>query len=106
MPEAVRLDQIVHLKVRSADDPERNRSAALMAAYVHAEQVRSFRRLLFPRLALAALVWIIVVPRMLTTTALWVGVALISSVAVAAAIAEWRADHQLSEALADGHPRL
>ena len=52
--------RIIELRAGGPDDPDGSRTAEVLGAYFHAEHVRAFRRLLWPRLALVALIWLLV----------------------------------------------
>lgn len=75
------------------DDPEGRRTAAVLAAYFHAEHMKAFRLLLWRRLGVVATIWFLVgvTTNFLSNKALVVGLAAVGAFAAWAAIVEWRA---------------
>jgi len=101
VPRATRLD--IDLKACDANDPGGHRAASVLAAYFHAAHTRAFRQLLWRRLAVVAVVaWLIeATTPLLPGSDLVVALLALGAVAVAAAIAEWRAENAL-RALSEG----
>ena len=89
--------QIVELTACPMDDPEALRAAAVLAAYFNAEQTRAFRRLIWPRLAVGtAIAWFVeALTPMLPKVDFVAALLACGAVAIAAAIAEWRAESAL-----------
>lgn len=88
--------QIIELQAGGPDDPNASRTAAVLAAYFHAEHTRTFRRLLWRRLALVATGWSLVSIIMLSKMALCVGLGVLGGAAAWAAVMEWRASKRLN----------
>jgi len=92
---------VFELEAGGPSDPDGSRSAAVLTAYLHAEQMRTFRQLLWPRLGALGVAWLVLG----TLTALFSrmvfvgGIVFLAGVAIAAAIAEWRASEHLNELL-------
>ena len=95
--------QIIELKAGGRDDPDGTRTAAVLAAYFHAEHMQAFRRLLWRRLGVVATVWFLVgvTTEFLSKNALVVGLAVLGAVAAWVAIVEWRAAERLNTLLAE-----
>ena len=93
--------QIIEVKAGGPEDPDGSRTAAVLDAYFHAEHIRAFRLILWRRLALFGLVWVLVavMTSVLSRNAFVEGVAVLVTVGVGAAIAEWRAAEKLSDIL-------
>jgi hypothetical protein len=89
--------RIIELKACGPDDPDGSQSAAVLAAYFHAEHMKAFRQLLWRRLGLGALGWFLVgvTTDVLSRNALFVGLGLMVVVAAWAAVVEWRAGKRL-----------
>jgi len=100
--------QIIELKAGGPEDPDRSRAAAVLAAYFHAEHVRSVRQLLWRRLALAGLAWVLAETLMpaISGAAFVGGLAVLLTVGGGAAVAEWRASEQLKDLLEGPAKRL
>ncbi|OFW31206.1 MAG: hypothetical protein A3H97_09920 [Acidobacteria bacterium RIFCSPLOWO2_02_FULL_65_29] len=79
------------------------RTAIVLSAYVHAEHMKAFRRLLWRRLAIAAAIWLIVATTtsLLSRGAVLAGVLIVGAVACWAAFLEWSADNRLSALVAE-----
>jgi hypothetical protein len=93
--------QIIELKAGGPDDPGRRRTAAVLSAYFHAEQMRTCRRLLWRRLAMVGLVWLLAaaLTAVISRIAFVGGLAVLVTIGSGAAVAEWRASEELSELL-------
>ena len=102
MPPNASPHQIIELKAGGPDDPDGSRTAAVLDAYFHAEHMRTFRRLLWRRLAVVATVWFLIgiTTEILPENALFVGLGLLGAVAAWAAVVEWRAAERLSRLVA------
>ena len=89
--------QVIELSACGPDDPDGRRAATVLGAYVHAEQAQVFRRLLWRRLAVIALiVWLLeATTPLLPRTALVISFLLFGAIGVAAAVAEWRTQKRL-----------
>lgn len=89
--------QIVGLKPSGQDDRGEQRTSTLLAAYFNAEDLHSFRQLLWRRLAVIAVVaWLVdtMMPLSAGDGLPMLYVALLAA-AVIAAVAEWRAANTL-----------
>src|SRR5262245_48051439 len=75
-------------------------NTALLRLSIDAEQMKVFCQLVFRRLALLATIWLIVAGALLSTSALWVGLTVLATLAAWAAIASWCADRRLATRLA------
>jgi hypothetical protein len=86
------------LKACGPDDRDGQRAASVLAAYFNAEQTRAFRQLLWRRLlAGAVFAWLIeATTPLLPGTGLVVALLAFGAAAIAAAVAEWRAETTLS----------
>ena len=75
----------------------------MLAAYFHAEHMKAFRRLLWRRLALVAVMWLLVatMTTLIPTNVYPVGLGILGIAAVGAALVEWRAAKRFSGLLAD-----
>lgn len=75
----------------------------MLSAYLHAEDMKAFRRVLWPRLALVAAMWIIVAATtsLLSRRVMLAGLVVLGAVACWAALLEWTAANRLSALLAD-----
>ena len=75
--------------------------AAVLGAYLHANQMRTFRRLLWPRLLALGLGWFVLgtLTSLFSRLALVGGVVFLLAVAAAVLVAEWRASEDLNELL-------
>jgi hypothetical protein len=95
--------QIFELKAGGADDPDGLRTAAVLNAYFQAEHAKVFRRLLWRRLAIAALILSVVAltSHLLSHGAALAGFLIVGLVAGWAAFLEWSADSRLGALLAD-----
>lgn len=93
--------QIIEVQAGGPEDPDGSRTAALLDAYFHTEHIRAFRRLLWRRLGLFGLVWVLVaaLTSVLSRNAFVEGLALLFTVGVGAAVTEWRAAEKLSDIL-------
>lgn len=93
--------QIIELKARGPGDPNGSKTAAVLSAYFHAEHMRTFRQLLWKRLAIGGLVWVLAatLTSEISRSAFVGGVAVLVMVGGGAAVAEWRAAEQLHELL-------
>ncbi len=85
MGEAV--PRYVELKAGAPDDPDGLRTATVLSAYFHAEQMKAFRRLLWRWLAIAAAIWFIVT----FATSLFSRGTMLTGLAVLGALACWGA---------------
>src|SRR5262249_54912543 len=88
---------IVELTAGGPGDAHGLRTAAVLAAYFQAGQVREFRRVLSERLAVAALVWLLVgmLTSALSPGTVIAGLVLIGTAIVWAIVLEWRAGERL-----------
>ena len=89
--------QFMALKACGPDDPDGMRTATVLSAYLHAEEMRAFRRLLWRRLIAGAAAWLMLA---LTTTllsrgAIVIGFAVLGGLACWAAAIEWNAVRRL-----------
>ena len=93
--------QIIELKAGGPEDPDGSRAPAVLAAYFHAEHTRTFRQLLWRRLGMLGLVWLLAgtLTSVISRNALVGGVAVLVTVGGGAAVAEWRAAEKLNELL-------
>ena len=100
--------QIIELKAGGPEDPHGSRTAVVLAAYFHAEHTRTFRQLLWRRLALVGGVWALAaaLTPAISRTVFVGGVAVLIAVGGGAAIIEWRAAEKLSELLEGRAKRL
>lgn len=91
-PGATDPPRTIELKAHSPNDPDGAHTAAVLAAYLRAEQMAIFRRLLWRRLAVAASVWLLLgAASIVPFVGVIVGTGLMLVVAIAAGIADWRA---------------
>jgi Flp pilus assembly protein TadB len=90
--------EVVELKACGPEDPDGSKTAAVLGAYFEAEHARAFRRLLWLRLAVAAIVWVLIgtTTSLIGLSAVFAGLTVIGAAAVFAAIVEWRAERRLS----------
>jgi hypothetical protein len=100
--------QFVELRACGPDDPDGLRTAAVLSAYLHAEGMKAFRRMLWPRLALVATTWIVVTATtsLLSRRVMLAGLVVLGAVACWAALLEWTAANRLSALLADLPPSV
>ena len=98
MPGSPSSGQIIEFQASGPEDPDGSRTAAVLDAYFHAEHIRAFRQLLWRRLALVGLLWVLVaaLTSLLSRNAFIEGLAVLGTVGVGAAVAEWRAGEKLS----------
>ena len=89
--------QVIELPACGPDDPDGRRAAIVLGAYVHAEQAQVFRRLLWRRLAVIALVaWILeATTPLLPQTVFVISFLAFGAIGVTAAVAEWRTQKRL-----------
>jgi hypothetical protein len=88
---------VVEVTSCGADDPDGSRAACVLAAYFHAEHMRTFRRLLWRRLALFAAVFLVSAAAIsLPERACVIGGGVLVATAAWAAILEWRAEQKLT----------
>lgn len=108
MPQGALPKEFIELKACGPDDPDGTRTTAVLAAYFHAEHSRAFRRLLWPRLGMVAIVWFLVgaTTDVLSKSAVFVGLALLGGAAAWAAVIEWRAAVRLERLLAHNRRAL
>jgi hypothetical protein len=94
--------QIVELTACPTDDPEGQRVAAVLAAYFKAEHTRAFRRTIWPRLGLGSMIaWLVEsLTPLLPKMGLVITLLICAAVAIAAAVAEWRAENTLAAMIA------
>jgi hypothetical protein len=92
---------VFELQAGGPDDADGSRTAAVLTAYLYAEQMRTFRQLLWPRLGALGAGWLILgsLTSLFSRTAFVGGILSLLAVAIVAAIAEWRASEHLSELL-------
>ena len=93
--------QVFELEAGGADDPDGSRTAAVLTAYLHAEQMRVFRQLLWPRLGMLGVGWLVLgtLTSLFSRLAFVGGFVFLLGGAVAVAVAEWRASEHLNELL-------
>jgi O-antigen ligase len=89
--------QLIELQACGPADPDAQRAASVLAAYFKAEQKRAFRQILWPRLALGAIVaWVVeAITPLLTEAALVAALLAFVAAAAAVAVSEWRAGNAL-----------
>jgi hypothetical protein len=94
------MSLFVQIRAGSAEDPDATRTAAVLAAYFHLEEVRAFCREVWRRLALLGVVWTLMAAVLPGVRAdLEGGLALIVVAAVAAAMVECWAAFRLTRAM-------
>ena len=88
---------VFELEAGGPSDPDGSRSAAVLTAYLHAEQIRTFRQLLWPRLGALGLGWFVLgtLTSSFSRMVFVGGIVFLLGVAIAVAIAEWRASEDL-----------
>ena len=93
---------MVELTVVGPDDRDGQHAASVLAAYFNVEHARAFRRLLIPRLAIAAIVASLVraMTPLLPGIGLLVALTALAVAATAAAVAEWLAENTLRRLIA------
>lgn len=93
--------QIVELQACGPDDPDGLRTASALSAYFAAEHAQIFRRLMWRRLAVIALIaWLLeATTSLLSGTVLLATFVVLGAIAIAAAIDEWRAQQKLQALL-------
>jgi hypothetical protein len=92
--------QIMGLKAGGPDDPDGSRTVMVLDAYFRAEQMKTFRRLLWPRLAGLSLLWMVLVfAASLSRNALVVGLCAFGALIAGSAMLEWRAGRKLARVL-------
>jgi hypothetical protein len=98
--------RFVELEAGGPDDPDGMRTATVLSAYFHAEQMRAFRQVLWRGLSVAAAIWLVAgaTTSVLSRPAMITGLSLIVAAAICAAVLEWRAGCRLNELL--GPPGL
>jgi hypothetical protein len=103
MPSNNPPNQIIELRAGGPDDPDGSHTAAVLAAYFHAEHMKACRLRVWRQLALVAAVWSLVglTTEILSRNALFVGLGLLAAVAAWAAIAEWRAAERVNRVLTE-----
>src|SRR5262245_55496995 len=90
--------EMIEIQAGGPNDPDGSKTAAILSAYFHLEHVRSFRKLLWPRLVVIALVWWLgAVLMSLGRPVIAVGLALIAAGGASAVGREWRANKKLSD---------
>jgi hypothetical protein len=95
--------EMIEIQTGGPHDPDGSRTAAALAAYFHAEHVRAFRRLLWRRLALIALAWLLgTTVASLSANTVLAGLCVLGGGATWAGVLEWRAGRKLS-ALVERH---
>jgi hypothetical protein len=100
--------QIIELKAGGREDPDGSRAAAVLAAYFHAEHVRTFRQLLWRRLAVigVALVLAETLLSVISRTAFVGALVVLLTLGGGAAVAEWQASERLKDLLEGPAKRL
>ena len=95
--------QVFELKACGSDDPDGSRTASVLGAYLHAEHMKAFCRLLWRRLAVGTFMWVAIAltTSLLSRRATLTGFLIVAAVACWAAFLEWSADHRLRASLAD-----
>lgn len=93
--------QVFELKAGGPGDPDGSRTAAVLTAYLNAEQMRRFRQLLWPRLGALGVGWLVLgtLTSLFSRLAFVGGFVFLVAVAVAVAVAERRASEHLRELL-------
>ena len=89
------------LRAGGPDDPDGSRTAAVLTAYLYAEQMRAFRQLLWPRLAALGAGWFVIgtLTSLFSRLAFGAGFLCLLAAGAAAAVAEWRAAEHFSECI-------
>lgn len=95
----------MELKAGGPDDPDGSRTATIVSAYLHAEHMKAFRRLLWRRLAILTSIWsaVAVTTSLLSRGATTAFFAIVGAVACWSAVVAWTADHRVGELLSDSH---
>lgn len=102
MPDRETERRVVELKAGGPDDPDGARTAAVLAAYFRAEHMKAFCRLLWIRLSIFAVVWLLIATVLgLPKVAVLVTLALLAVVATWAAVATWRAVRTVDRLIRD-----
>jgi hypothetical protein len=98
-----RTEWTLEVKARSASDPDGSFATAVLNAYTRAQEMHVFRRLLWQRLALIAIVWLAVglLTTLLSPTAVYVGLAMLGVGAAWSLAAEKRAARTLQTLLVE-----
>ena len=94
--------QMVELRALGPGDRDGHQAASVLAAYFNVEHTRAFRRRVWRRLAVAAVVALLVeaMTPLLPRAGLFVALIAFGAAAAAAAAAEWRAEHALHRLIA------
>jgi len=102
------MRHVVEIRATGPDDPSGVRSAAVLAAYFHLEEVQRFCGLLWPRLAALALGWILVAGLLpgMSRGALEGGLAMFGLVGTGALMVERRAIKNLNRLIRALPPTL
>jgi hypothetical protein len=98
--------RFVELQAYGPDDPDGSYTAAVVAAYFEAERIRAACRVLWPRLAGVAIIWVVLAmtPPHLSSRVLAVGLLIVGVAAVRVAARQWRARTKLTRLL-ESHPQ-
>ena len=104
MISAHRHGAVVHLHAEGNDDADRRDMAAILAAYFEAEQARAFRRVLWKRLGVVALLAIMfeAMTRLMSATVLAGFFAFVCGTGLVGGMVNWRAHRKLVR-LVDEH---
>ena len=104
MISAHRHGAVVHLHAEANDDADRRDMAAILAAYFEAEQARAFRRVLWKRLGVVALLALVfeAMTRLMSATVLAAFFAFVCGTGLIGGMVHWRAHRKLSR-LVDEH---
>jgi hypothetical protein len=96
------MRHLIEIRSCGGDDPDGSRAASVLAAYFHAEHMRTFRRLVWRRLAVFGAVFVVGAAAMsLSERAVVIGGGILIAAAAWAAVLEWRAEQKLTALL--GH---
>jgi hypothetical protein len=87
--------RVVELQACGPDDPDGSRAAEVLDAYFEAERALAFRRLLWRRLAILAVAWVLVSTLVLSDRGLMGGLLVIVTAAVYPLALEWRTKSRL-----------
>jgi hypothetical protein len=89
---------IVELKAGGPDDPDCCRTATVLGAYFHAEQLRASRHQLWARLAVVAVIWLIVATiASLSANTIFAGLLILAVGSLVPLLHEWYAGKRLSD---------
>jgi hypothetical protein len=95
---------VAEVQAYDARGPERDVATRVLAAYLRAEQMRTFNHRLQRRLALLAVGWLLVVSGLATPSVLAMGLVPLAAVAAWSILTARRAIRNLHTLLAGSHP--